>query len=98
MRIESHPILGKLKKGKIVTIEVDGNPIKAFEGEPIAAALWAAGIKTFRTTEKRKEQRGPFCAIGLCTDCLVNVNGIPNVRACITPIEKDMDIKTTKER
>lgn len=94
LRVKQHPILGEKKKGKEVQITVDGRQIKAYEGEPIAAALLAAGIKVFRKTKKRKDPRGPFCAIGLCTDCVMKVNGVSNVRTCITPVNEGMEIQT----
>jgi len=94
LRIKSHPILGDIPKRKLVKIEVDGRTIEAFEGEPIAAALLAAGIKVFRRTVKRREPRGLFCTIGQCTDCMMTVNGMPNVRTCITPVEEGMEIST----
>ncbi|MEW6189399.1 MAG: (2Fe-2S)-binding protein [Actinomycetota bacterium] len=94
MRIKSHPILGDIPKRKVIKIKVDGRTIEAFEGEPIAVALLAAGIKVFRRTVKRREPRGLFCAIGQCTDCMMTVNGAPNVRACITPVEEGMEIRT----
>jgi predicted molibdopterin-dependent oxidoreductase YjgC len=94
MRIEEHPILGPLKKGKLVRIEVDGKPIDAFEGEPVAAALMAAGKTIFRYTRKRREARGVFCAIGQCTDCMMTVDGVPDVRTCITAVRDGMKIQT----
>ncbi|MBS7658991.1 MAG: (2Fe-2S)-binding protein [Candidatus Bathyarchaeia archaeon] len=94
MRIVDHPILGKIKERKKVFIEVDGKKIEAYEGEPIAAALLAAGIRVFRFTAKEKEPRGVFCAIGRCTDCIMTVDGIPNVRTCVTPVRDGMKIKT----
>lgn len=94
MRITSHPILGKPEERKKVIIEFDGNPIEAYEGEPIAAALLAAGIKAFRYTTKYNEPRSLFCAIGKCTDCMVIVDGIPNVRTCVTPVRPGMKIET----
>jgi len=94
MRVLDHPILGKANPGKAVTIEVDGQPVCAFEGEPIAAALVAAGYKVLRYTAKRDEPRGVYCAIGQCTDCTMTVNGRPNVRTCVTPVVDGMKIKT----
>lgn len=94
MRILEHPILGPLGKKKEITLVVDGKRIKAHEGEMIASALVAAGIKTFRRTSKRGEPRGIFCAIGRCTDCVMEVNGRPNVRTCVTPVEADMVVNT----
>lgn len=96
MRIYEHPILGEMKKGKKTTIEVDGKKIGAYEREPIAAALAAVGIKVFRFTSNRAEPRGIFCAIGRCTDCVMTVNGQPNVRTCVTPVEEGMKIETQK--
>ncbi len=94
MRILDHPILGRAKPGREITIEVDGQPIPAFEGEPIAAALLAAGYQVFRYTVKNKEPRGIFCAIGRCTDCVMTVDGRPNVRTCVTPAVDGMKVQT----
>ena len=94
MRVLDHPILGQAKLGKKVTIELDGQPVPAFEGEPIAAALLAAGYKVFRYTVKNGEPRGVFCAIGRCTDCVMTVDGKPNVRTCVTPVVDGMKVQT----
>jgi len=48
---------------------VDGKKIRAREGETVAAALIAAGVKVFRYSVKRNEPRSLFCAIGRYTDC-----------------------------
>lgn len=94
MRIEDHPILGKAEWGKRITVVVDGEPVTAFEGEPIATALLAAGRRVFRYTTKRKDPRGVFCALGRCTDCIMIVDGQPNVRTCVTPARDGMQIET----
>lgn len=78
----------------VVTITVDGRSIDAVEGEPIAAALLANGIKVLRKTPKRNEPRGVFCGIGRCTDCMMIVDGVPNVRTCITPVKAGMRVET----
>lgn len=96
MRIENHPVLGKAVITAQVTITVDGKKIKAFKGEMIASALVAAGIKVFRYTSKKHEPRGVFCAIGRCTDCVMEVNGVANVRTCVTLVENNMHIKTQR--
>jgi len=93
-RIYKHLILGDLKEPHKVNIIVDGKKIEAFEGEPIAAALIASGIKVFHRTIKRNEPRGYFCAVGVCSDCFMIVNGKPNTRTCITPVEEGMIIET----
>lgn len=94
LRIQQHPILDFDKSGsKKVYIQVNGKRIEAYEGEPIASALVASGIKVFRRTPKLKQPRGMFCAIGRCTDCIMNVNGVPSIRTCVTPVEEGMIIK-----
>jgi hypothetical protein len=61
-----------------------GAPIAFAPGQSIAAALIAAGHRSWRTTRVGGEPRGAFCGIGVCFDCLVVVNGVPNRRACLT--------------
>ena len=93
-RLAQHPILGEYEKGRIVHFSFDGKDLQGYEGEPIAAALMAAGVKVHRHTQKKHAPRGVFCAIGRCTDCVMVVNGEPNVRTCITPLEEGMSIET----
>ncbi len=94
MRIEHHPILGELEEALLVEIYLDGVPIPAREGEPIASALLAAGKQVFRYTTKRHTARGIFCGIGRCTDCMMVVDGLPNVRTCVTPVRAGMRVET----
>ncbi|MGN0483903.1 MAG: (2Fe-2S)-binding protein [Lachnospiraceae bacterium] len=93
-RIAEHPILGVPQKGAIVTFTFDGKELEGYEGEPIATALKAAGVMVHRYTKKEHKPRGIFCAIGRCTDCVMIVDGIPNVRTCITPLKAGMDVRT----
>lgn len=93
-RIVEHPILGKTEEGKKITFTYNGKEMEGIEGEPIAAALKAAGVMVHRYTKKKHEPRGIFCAIGRCTDCVMVVNGKPNVRTCITPLEEGMSVET----
>lgn len=96
LRIERHPILGEAQWGQKITLLVDGDPVEAFEGEPIATALLAAGRRAFRYTTKRDEPRGVFCALGRCTDCVMVVDGRPNVRTCVTAARDGMVIETQR--
>ena len=93
MRIEEHPVLGDMTKVNKVTITMDGKSVEGYEGEPISVALKAAGLMVHRHT-KKGSPRGVFCAIGRCTDCVMIVNGKPNVRTCVTPIEAGMVVQT----
>lgn len=78
----------------MVTFEYDGRILEGCEGEPIAVALRANHIMIHRYTSKRHEPRGVFCAIGRCTDCVMIVNGKPNVRTCVTPLAEGMKVQT----
>ena len=94
MRVYKHPILGQLVDKKKVRIKVDGSYVEAFEGEPILAALLAAGIRVNGITKKDHKPRGLFCGIGRCTDCVMIVDGVPNVRTCVTPVADGMIVQT----
>jgi len=94
MRINDHPILGAMSGRRIVEFTFDDAVLSGFEGEPIAAALKASGIMIHRYTKKRHTPRGVFCAIGRCTDCVMVVNGQPNVRTCVTSLEEGMTVRT----
>lgn len=93
-RIEHHVILGELEEKREVQITVDGTVITARAGEPILSALLASGIKVANISPKQHEPRGYFCGIGRCTNCVMTVNGDPNVRTCITPVEDGMVVET----
>jgi predicted molibdopterin-dependent oxidoreductase YjgC len=94
MRITEHPILGADDERKTVTFTHDGAEYTGYEGEPIAAALKSAGVVIHRYTKKYRTPRGIFCAIGRCTDCVMVVNGQPNVRTCVTPLAAGMTVDT----
>ncbi len=94
IRIKEHPILGKIEKGRLVKFIYNGQVMEGFDGEPIAAALKAAGILINHYTEKRQEPRGMFCAIGRCTDCIMIVDSKSNVRTCITKLNEGMVVET----
>lgn len=86
---------GLFQRGQPVTIEVDGEPVSSYEGETIAAALVASGRRVFRYTASG-QPRGVFCGMGACFDCLVEVDGDPSVRSCITPVREGMKVRTSR--
>lgn len=94
MRVEKHPILDPLEERKLVKFYYDGKQVEGYEGEPIAAALCNLGVKIHRYTVKQHKPRGIFCAIGRCTDCVMIVDGKPNIRTCVTPLKAGMHVET----
>jgi predicted molibdopterin-dependent oxidoreductase YjgC len=77
-------ISGPIVRGEPFQITVDGKPVTAYAGETIATVLLASGFRIFRHTARQGEPRSVFCGIGICYDCLVTVNNVPNQRACMT--------------
>lgn len=65
-----------------VTITVDGVSAIGVAGQSLAGVILAGGELGFRRTSSRGRPRGVFCGIGVCFDCLVEVNGHRDVRAC----------------
>jgi predicted molibdopterin-dependent oxidoreductase YjgC len=88
--------LPPIQRGQPITVRVDDQPVKAFEGETVAAVLLAEGIRVFRHT-LQGEARGMFCGMGICYECLVTVDSVPNVRACMTPVSEGTVIKTRSD-
>jgi predicted molibdopterin-dependent oxidoreductase YjgC len=74
-----------LQRGHAVVLVFDGREVPAFAGETIGVALWAAGVRGIRPSSKEGAPRGMFCAMGICYECLVEVDGRP-VRACTQPV------------
>lgn len=81
------------KEATPITFTVDGQTYRAYAGDTIASALYAAGKRAWRRSHAG-DLRGLLCGIGHCFDCLVTVNGVPNVRACQTVVEPGMVVTT----
>ncbi|MEO0246911.1 MAG: FAD-dependent oxidoreductase [candidate division WOR-3 bacterium] len=89
-RIKSHPIL-KVSPRKTIILKFKGEQLTALEGETIASALYANGIKIFGHHHKDGAPLGIFCANGQCDQCKVIANGI-TVKACMTKVEENMEV------
>jgi predicted molibdopterin-dependent oxidoreductase YjgC len=81
-------------RGAPFRLTVDGEPIDAYPGETIATALLAADRRVSRRTAHRGAPRGVFCAIGVCHDCRMVVDGEANVRTCLAPARPGMVVET----
>lgn len=76
-----------------VTILVDALPVEAEAGEPLAAVLLRTAPFTARTTPVTGAPRSPFCMMGVCFECLVEVDGQTSVRACMTPVREGLSVR-----
>ncbi len=74
-------------------IEVDGRPVAAEESTTVAAALLNSGVAAFRSSITG-EPRGPLCAMGICFECRVTIDGVPHRRSCLEPCRPGMKVTT----
>ena len=78
---------------RTVEIEIEGERVTVPAGETVAAAVLAHGMTENRTTPVTGKPRAPFCMMGVCFDCLMEIDGQPNRQACMTRVEQGMRIR-----
>lgn len=78
-------------RGRAVRILVDGSPVDAFDGESLAMALGAAGYSALRHSPEGKTPRAAFCLMGVCQECVVEVDGML-LTSCMEPVRDGMKV------
>lgn len=78
---------------RTVTIHFEGRALAAAEGSTVATALLLGGVGPFRFTPVKSSPRSPFCMMGVCFECLVEVDGKPSRQACLTLVRDGMVIE-----
>lgn len=86
-----------IERKQEVFLKVNGREIKAYEGETVLAALIAAGYKELKKNPVSHEPRGALCGMGVCFECTVTIDGVPNIRACMTEVREGMQIETNDQ-
>jgi D-hydroxyproline dehydrogenase subunit gamma len=76
----------------MLRLRVDGVAVLALSGDSVAAAMLAAGLVACRDTAISGAPRAPYCMMGVCFDCLVSIDGVPNRQACLTPVRDGMQV------
>lgn len=79
---------------KTVTVTVNSQSVTAPEGQTVWATMALAGETTTRKAALSGKDRSAFCAMGVCFECLVQIDGIPNQQACLRRVCDGMDIQT----
>ena len=97
MRIKDHPIL-EFKDQTQINFMYNNKLVEGRFGDTIASALHDLGIRKLSHSIKNKRARGFYCAIGNCASCNMIVNGIPNVRTCVTLLEEGMIVLTQDDK
>lgn len=98
MRVDQHPVLGNMEQRKKIKFTFNGQSFVAYQGDTIASALLASGVRTLRCHEDKGTPRGIYCNIGHCFECRVGVEGNGTVRACLTPVENRMKVESIDSR
>lgn len=80
--------------GDTVTIEFDGQPLNVLAGRSVAASLLAAGVSRFRSTPVSGAPRAPYCMMGVCFECLLEIDGVPNRQSCLVEVAPGMKLRT----
>lgn len=86
------------EQGAVLRFTFDGTPLAGRAGDTVAAALLAAGHGVFRQTAVGGADRGPWCLMGACFDCLVTIDGTGNRQACLVPLRDGMVVETQRGR
>ncbi|WP_404987376.1 (2Fe-2S)-binding protein [Caballeronia sp. LZ043] len=82
----------------MVSVDLDGTLRRVPPHYTVAAALLESGLAACRTTPVSGAPRGPFCMMGVCFDCLVEIDGVPNVQACMTRVRDGMRVRAMDGR
>jgi Uncharacterized anaerobic dehydrogenase len=77
--------------GKTITIYFEEQPVLVEEGITVAAAVMHPAHGWSRTNHNG-QKRGPFCHMGVCFECLMTINGVPNQQACLTVVADGMRV------
>ncbi|MGL4528756.1 MAG: (2Fe-2S)-binding protein [Beijerinckiaceae bacterium] len=81
-----------------VTVFLEGVALKAESGESLAAVILRAPEPWTRTTPVSESPRAPYCMMGVCFECLVEVDGRASVQSCLTPVRDGMQVKRQRGR
>ena len=88
----------RIDRSREVTFTFHGAPVRGFEGDTLASALFAEGQRIFSRSFKYHRPRGLLCCRGSCPNCMLQVDGTPNVRSCVTPIREGARVEAQNVR
>ena len=76
-----------------VPVEVEGRTVLLPPGASAAAAVLVAGLASIRDTPVGHSERAPYCLMGICFDCLAEIDGVPNRQSCMVAVRPGMRIQ-----
>ncbi|MBY5775365.1 (2Fe-2S)-binding protein [Rhizobium leguminosarum] len=77
---------------RALTVYIDGLAVPAEKGESVAAVLLRQDVEWSRITPVKGTRRGPYCLMGVCFDCLAEVDGVGSVQTCLIPVQDGMRV------
>jgi sarcosine oxidase subunit alpha len=92
MRLPPQPA-ERLDRTSELTFSFRGVPVTAFAGDTIGSALYAFGLRAFSRSFKYHRPRGLVCVSGGCANCMMTVDGTPNVRVCVEPVREGASVE-----
>ena len=78
---------------EVIRFVYEGSEVIAQPGDSVAAALLLAGETSLRTTPASGLRRAPYCMMGVCFECLMEIDGVGNRQACLTPVTAGMQVR-----
>ncbi len=80
-----------------ITFYLDNDPVEAFAGETVAGALLRHGIGNFGTHPVEQRTMAPFCMMGICHECAMEIDGQKNRQACLIPVREGLKVRRNQD-
>ncbi|HKS15437.1 MAG TPA: (2Fe-2S)-binding protein [Pseudomonas sp.] len=88
------PVKSEARATRTVRLSFNGQPLTVPAGLSVAAALLMSGVQRFRATPVSEAPRAPYCMMGVCFECLVDIDGVPNRQSCLIEVAEGMRIRS----
>jgi 2Fe-2S iron-sulfur cluster binding domain len=96
--VAAAPVPGEIAADTTVEVEIEGRTIRVPRGASAAAAVLLAGLSSIRDTAIGGGERAPYCMMGVCFDCLAEIDGVPNRQSCMVAVQPGMRIRRQRGR
>lgn len=88
------PVASESRPTRTLNITFNGEQLTVPAGISVAAALLMSGVTRFRATPVSEAPRAAFCMMGVCFECLVDIDGVPNRQSCLIEATEGMQIRS----
>jgi predicted molibdopterin-dependent oxidoreductase YjgC len=88
------PITSEIRTARTVRLTFNDQHLNVPAGVTVAAALLMSGVSRFRATPVSESPRAPYCMMGVCFECLVEIDGVPNRQSCLVQVAEGMRIRS----